>query len=151
MATISVAVPVTPPAVAVICAVPWFRAVVSPCVSTVATEVASELQVKPTPVILFPLESLAVALNCCVSPGAMVAHGGTTVTLTTVGGGVTMCAEPPEPPQPESPRTNPMATNCARAVAPEWIAIKRLSTFLDSLGREVLRWTPHECRHWFNP
>jgi hypothetical protein len=45
--------------------VPWDTPVAKPVVFTVATEGVPEVQVKLTPVIVFPLESFAVALNCC--------------------------------------------------------------------------------------
>lgn len=61
--TVTVAEPTTPSAVAVIRAVPLFIAVARPSLSTIATEGASEFQVKLTPVITFPRASFAVALN----------------------------------------------------------------------------------------
>src|ERR1700674_1371140 len=60
--------------------------VANPLLSTVATEVASELQVKITPLMTFPLESLATAVNCCLCPAMMVIVAGDTVTLATAPG-----------------------------------------------------------------
>ena len=75
--------------------------VASPAVLTVTTAGLSELQVKATLVMVVPLESFAVALNCCcICPTVMVADDGVTVTLATLGGGVETFGDP-EPPQPD--------------------------------------------------
>jgi hypothetical protein len=67
----------------------------------VAIEVASELQVKITPLIMFPLESLATAVNCWLFPTMMEAVAGVTVTVATPpGGGWLEFVDPP--PQPTS-------------------------------------------------
>ena len=83
--TVRVPDPLTPLAVAEMCAEPWLTAVASPLLFTVAIGVASELQVKVTPLMTFPWESLATAVNCWVCPTWIVAVGGETVTLATGG------------------------------------------------------------------
>jgi hypothetical protein len=77
--------PVTPLANAEMCAVPWLTPVANPLLFTVAIEVASELQVNVTPLMTFPWESLATAVNCCVCPTWMAAVRGATVTLAAGG------------------------------------------------------------------
>jgi hypothetical protein len=85
--------PVTPLASAEMCAVPWLTAVARPLLFTVAIWVASELQVKVTPLMMFPWESLATAVNCCVCPALIVAVAGDTVTLE-IGGFTIRVAAP---------------------------------------------------------
>ena len=65
-----------------------------PLLLTVATLVALLAQVNVTPLIVLPLLSLAVALNCCVPPAAIDAVDGETAMVATVGRFV------PEEPQP---------------------------------------------------
>ena len=81
--TVTVAAPGTLFAVAVMCAVPGFRAVAKPFVSTVATEDASEFQVKLAPGMTFPRASCAVAVNWRVFPAKIIAFDSVTVTLAT--------------------------------------------------------------------
>src|SRR5438132_9310981 len=80
----NVAVPDTPPVVAVMTVVPIASAVVSPFRSTLARSGCEETQVKVCPGTGFPLASCATAVNCCVSPTARDATAGLTTTdLTT--------------------------------------------------------------------
>jgi hypothetical protein len=67
--------------------------IAEPVVLTVATEGLSELHVKVRPVIVFPAESWAVALNWCVCPTDSVQVDGATTTLET--DGVTIIAADP--------------------------------------------------------
>ena len=76
-----VAVPETPPVVAVITAVPTASALASPFGSTLAMSGCAEAHVKACPGTGFPFASSATAVNCCVSPRpASVAVGGLTTT-----------------------------------------------------------------------
>src|SRR6266516_3095896 len=81
----NMAVPDTPPVVAVITAVPIASAVASPFGSTLAMRGCEEAHVKVCPCTRFPLASCATALNCCVSPRASsVALAGVTTTDLTI-------------------------------------------------------------------
>jgi len=95
--TVRVPDPVTALVNAEMCAVPWLTAVASPLLFTVAIGVASELQVKVTPLMTFPWESLATAVNCWVCPIVMVAVAGVTVTLATADGFTVNVAVPVTP------------------------------------------------------
>ena len=53
-----------------------------------ATLVALLAQVNVTPVMVLPLLSFAVAVNCCVAPKAIEGDAGETVMLASVGGGL---------------------------------------------------------------
>jgi hypothetical protein len=64
--TVSAALPVTPPDVARICAVPGETAVTSPLLFTVAIEVLELDHVTVRPVRMFPDASRSVALACVV-------------------------------------------------------------------------------------
>jgi hypothetical protein len=70
---------------AVICVVPALTPVASPLLLIVATPVALLDQAKVTPLIVLPLASFAVAVNCCVAPTVIVGDAGDTVMLATVG------------------------------------------------------------------
>jgi hypothetical protein len=77
---------VTPLAVAVICVVPGLTPVARPLALLIcATLVVPLDQVKVTPDIVFPLLSLAVAVNCCVAFTAIKGDAGVTVIAATVG------------------------------------------------------------------
>src|SRR5439155_1719439 len=79
-----VAVPETPPVVAVITAVPTASALASPFGSTLAMSGCAEAHVKACPGTGFPFASCATAVNCCVSPSASsVAVAGLTTTEPT--------------------------------------------------------------------
>jgi hypothetical protein len=81
-----VAVPDFPSLVAVIVADPVATAVTSPFASTVAAAVLLEDHVIVRPVRALLLESVVVAVNCCVVPVTMLAAEGFTVTVATAGG-----------------------------------------------------------------
>jgi len=97
--TVRVALPLTPLLVAVICALPCAMVVTNPLLSTVATELVFELQVKLAPLITFPLASFAMALNCSVCPLLTVTDEGERVTLATapIGGAFEPVEPPPQP------------------------------------------------------
>ena len=83
-----VAVPDTPPAVAVMVAVPLPVAVTSPDPSTVATEVALLDQATAAPAIARPFWSRTSAESCTVAPkAASWVVAGVTVTVVGRGGG----------------------------------------------------------------
>src|SRR5881628_2579995 len=83
--TDSVAVPDTPPVVAVMVVTPFASAVARPvAASTVATAGDEDVQLKICPAMVFPFASFAVALNCCGRPSASsVTAAGLTSTRTT--------------------------------------------------------------------
>jgi hypothetical protein len=85
--TVIVAVPLLPPALAVIVAVPAATAVTTPLDETVATDAALELHVTVCPETGLPFPSTGVAVSACVPPTVSVAELGETFTLATVGGG----------------------------------------------------------------
>jgi len=66
--TVTVAVALNEPDVAVIVAVPFATAVTRPLEDTVATDAADELHDTLAPLIVAPFWSLTVADNCCVAP-----------------------------------------------------------------------------------
>jgi hypothetical protein len=72
-------------AAAVICVVPALTPVARPLLSIVATPVALLVHVNVTPLMLFPLPSFAVAVNCCVAPTRIDGDAGVTVMLATAG------------------------------------------------------------------
>jgi hypothetical protein len=123
--TVKVALPFTPLVIAVMCAVPCATPVASPLLFTVAIEVASELQVKIAPTTMFPLESLATAMNCCVLPTLMDGVPGVTVTVATppVGGCIEFVDPPP---QPRSRRALKKTRDALRANR----SIKKLGIFI---------------------
>jgi hypothetical protein len=86
-ATVSVAVPVWPSLVAVICAVPAATAVTRPEPATVATPVLVELQLITRPVRTLLLASRVVAVACVVCPGFNEPAARVTETLATGTGG----------------------------------------------------------------
>jgi hypothetical protein len=75
---------VTPLAAAVICVVPTATPVAKPLLLIVAIVVALLAQVKATPLMVLPLLSFAVAVNCCVVFIAMDGEAGVTVMDATV-------------------------------------------------------------------
>ena len=79
--TVTEAVPVTPPAVALIVAVPPATPVTRPLGETVATEEFDVDQVK----VLADFAGDAVAVSCTVPLTAMLADDGVTVTFLTPG------------------------------------------------------------------
>ena len=82
---------VTPFAAAVICVAPGDTPVARPLLLIVATLVALLAQVKVSPVMVFPLLSFAVAVNCWVAFTVIVGEAGVTVIVAT-GPGVTVKA-----------------------------------------------------------
>src|SRR5436309_4640482 len=81
--TDSVAVPETPPVVAVMPTTPIASAVASPFTSTLARSGCEETHVKVCPGTGLPLASDATAVYCCVSPTRSVAVAGLTTTAVT--------------------------------------------------------------------
>src|SRR6266568_4090228 len=77
------AVPLLPPLVAVIVALPTVTPVTSPEALTAAAAPLLVVQVIVRPLSGFPAESLAVALSCSVLPTATLANAGLTVTEAT--------------------------------------------------------------------
>ena len=67
--TVTLAVPVIPPLVAVTVAEPAATAVSSPLPFTAAMAALLDVQVMVRPASTLPLASLSVATNCCVAPG----------------------------------------------------------------------------------
>ena len=82
-ATVIVDVPVVPPDVAVIVAVPGAAAVTSPPEETVATLELFVAQVTVRPVSTFPLASLSVTASWLVWPTPRARLAGATVTVAT--------------------------------------------------------------------
>ena len=70
--TVSEAVPLTDPDVAVIVAVPVPTPIAMPLTSTEATEVNEELQVTDCSSCVLPSSKLPTAVNCCSVPAEMV-------------------------------------------------------------------------------
>ena len=68
--TVTEAVPLADPDVAVIVAVPPATEVTRPVEDTVATDADDELHVTLAPLIVAPFWSLTVAESCCVAPKA---------------------------------------------------------------------------------
>ncbi len=82
--TVTAALPVTPPAVAVTSAVPSANAVKSPFSSTVPTVSLLLVHATETPVMALPNWSRAVAENCSVPLISRVAVAGVTVMLSRI-------------------------------------------------------------------
>jgi len=78
------AVPLAPPAAAVIVALPECTAVTSPLAETVATAALELDQATAWPVITFPLASVSVAVSCCVSPVTRLDADGEMLTFCMV-------------------------------------------------------------------
>jgi hypothetical protein len=99
--TVSVAVPLTVPEVAVITAVPGAFDVTSPDALIVATLALPELHVTDAVMSwLDPSEYWPAALNCCVSPAAREGVPGVTlIELSVAAGGAVVVAPPPPPPE----------------------------------------------------
>jgi hypothetical protein len=93
-----------PPDDAVICVVPTLTPAAMPPLLIVATLVVPLAQVKVTPDMVFPLLSLAVAVNCCVAFTAIDGEGGVTVIAVKVGGAGVGCAFEEEPQLVRSPQ-----------------------------------------------
>ena len=68
--TVTEAVPLADPDVAVIVAVPPATEVTRPVEDTVATDAVDELHVTLAPLIVAPFWSLTVAESCCIAPKA---------------------------------------------------------------------------------
>src|SRR5690348_4774583 len=81
--TVTAAVPLLPPLVAVIVAEPAETPVTSPLVLTAATELLLVLHVTARPLSGFPAESCGVAVSCTVLPAATLAVAGVTPTVAT--------------------------------------------------------------------
>ena len=84
--TLTLAVPVFPPLVAVIVADPAATAVTSPLVLTVTALLLLLDQVTDRPASTFPLASLSVALSCAVPPTVRLVDAGDTATVATGAG-----------------------------------------------------------------
>jgi hypothetical protein len=92
---------VTPWAEAVICVAPAATPVARPVDELMVAILAALLaQAKVTPLMVLPLLSFAVAVNCSVAPAAMDGEAGVTAMLASTGllGGVVDPEDPP--PQP---------------------------------------------------
>lgn len=76
--TVSDAVPLTEPEVAVIVAVPPPTPLARPLTSTEATELEAALQVTDVNSWVLPSSKLPTAVNCCCVPAAIVTVGGLT-------------------------------------------------------------------------
>ncbi len=97
-ATVTAALPDTPPALAVIVAVPLPTAVTSPDPSTVATVASSDAHVNSAPATPWPFASVASAVRRTVSPQATsVSAAGDTATALTVWASVTAALPDAEP------------------------------------------------------
>src|ERR1043165_2142537 len=124
--TASVAEPVCPSLVAVICAEPAATVVTNPDPETVATAVLFELHVTVRPVSVLPLASFNVALACVPCPAVTDDAPSATVTLATGGGGAALTLMVADPVWPSlvavidavptaSPFTRPLAVTLAIA------------------------------------
>ena len=97
--TVSVAVPDTPPTVAVIVVEPASTPVANPDELMVATEALLLVHVNVLPDIIVLSESKAVALNCWVPPSLIDTDDGLNVTRATTGGdSVTVSVAVPDTP-----------------------------------------------------
>jgi len=92
--TVSVALPVLPSLMAMICTEPAATAVTTPEEDTVATAEFRELQETLRPVRMLPLESRVVAVACVVCPTVIDVEARETVTSAT-GTGTTATEEAP--------------------------------------------------------
>src|SRR6266550_3313014 len=88
--TVTAALPVIPPLVALIVAVPAATPVANPLPVTPATVASLDVHTTACPVSTLPAESSRVAVSCEVPPAAMLVADGLTTTAATdpvVGGG----------------------------------------------------------------
>jgi hypothetical protein len=83
--TVMSEVPVLPPPVAEMVALPGATGLVTAVADTVAIDAALDDQAKLTPLTTFPFRSSAVAVSCTVWPGSRVAVAGVTLTRCTDG------------------------------------------------------------------
>ncbi|MDE2781324.1 MAG: hypothetical protein OXK77_00055 [Gemmatimonadota bacterium] len=123
--TVTAAVPVADPAVAVIDAVPLATAVTRPLASTVATAGAADVQPTVTLDMVLPFWSLTSALNRRVWPrDSSVAEEGVTVTLVGTGvgggGGGGMVGTPESPEHAARSTTGSLAHHLAADPQPSW-------------------------------
>jgi hypothetical protein len=90
IATVTAAVPLAEPEVAVIVAVPSATDVTAPDEETVATDAAEEAHDTLAPLIVAPFWSLTVAESCCVAPIEIKLKlvGETVIEVATGVGGV---------------------------------------------------------------
>jgi hypothetical protein len=98
--TVTPTVPVTPPADAVMVAVPCFTRPTMPDDDTVAVAELDEDQVTATPLIGLPEASWTTAVSCWLVPGAPVTVVGDTPIEATVGGGGALTVTPTAPATP---------------------------------------------------
>src|SRR6266568_1474913 len=123
-ATVTAAVPLFPPAVAVMVAEPAVLPVTSPLALTVATAVPLLAHVTVAPLSGLPAESFGVAVTWTVAPTRIVAELGVTITEATGTGATVTAAVPLFPPavavmvaEPAVlPVTSPLALTVATAV-----------------------------------
>jgi hypothetical protein len=92
--TVSVALPVFPSLMAMICTEPGATAVTTPPTDTVATAELPDVQVTLRPVKMVPLASRVVPVACVVCPTVIVVEASETVTSAT-GTGTTVIEEVP--------------------------------------------------------
>jgi len=92
--TVTDAVPLAEPEVAVIVAVPLATAATSPADETLATDELEDSHVTDAPLIVAPPWSRTVGISCCVSPNdPKLSVVGERVTVVAMGGSVV----PPQP------------------------------------------------------
>ena len=92
--TVTVAVPVIPPLVALIAAVPADTAFTRPVVLAVATDALLVAHVTVAFGSTLPFASFDVAANCCVAPMPRLAFAGLSVTNATGAGGLVSVVVP---------------------------------------------------------
>src|SRR5439155_25222860 len=84
--TVTAAVPLFPPLLAVMVTEPTVTPVTSPLAETVATAGSLLLQLKVCPARVLPAASVAIPTSCAVSPTARLAVLGVTATVATGAG-----------------------------------------------------------------
>jgi len=120
--TVSVALPVFPSLIAMICTDPGATAVTLPVVDTVATALLPELHVTLRPFSIDPVESRVVAVACVFCPTVIDVDASETVTIAT-GTGTTVMEDVPVFPSLAAVMVAvPSATEVTRPVA-ETVAI----------------------------
>ena len=115
--TVTAAVPLAEPDVAVIVAVPSATEVTRPAAETVATDAAEVAHDTLTPLIVAPFWSLTVAESCCIAPidEKLRFVADNVIEVATGGGGAGgVVGELPSSPHPRSSSTtgaNPRSLN----------------------------------------
>ena len=121
--TVTAAVALAAPEVAVIVAEPWATAVTAPEDETVATDAADVVHDTLAPLIVAPLWSLTVAESCCVAPIneklRLVAESVIDVATGVGVVGVVGAVGVDPPPSPQARRKSTTATRTNRISLPQ--------------------------------